>query len=198
MISWIFIGLVMAILLTPGPTNTLLASSGIRIGLLQSLKLIPAEAIGYILAISIWGFFVDWIAQSFPLLPMLMKLLSASYIIYLAMKLWKTAQHNIELNSPLIQPKELFAATLLNPKALLFACAVFPANTWLHWSNYLSNMALFLILVLPIALFWIAFGQLLAKSQVQWLTPFHLQRTASVVLMSFSLPMSYAAVVRLW
>ena len=29
MISWFFIGLVVTILLTPGPTNTLLASSGI-------------------------------------------------------------------------------------------------------------------------------------------------------------------------
>ena len=54
MISWFFIGLVITILLTPGPTNTLLASSGIQVGLRKSLLPIPAEAIGYIITISAW------------------------------------------------------------------------------------------------------------------------------------------------
>ena len=45
MISWFFIGLVITILLTPGPTNTLLASSGIQVGLRKSLLLIPAKVV---------------------------------------------------------------------------------------------------------------------------------------------------------
>lgn len=54
MISWLFISLVITILLTPGPTNTL-ASSGIESGVKKSIKLIPAEAMGYFIAISLWG-----------------------------------------------------------------------------------------------------------------------------------------------
>ena len=58
MISLLFIGLVISILLTPGPTNTLLASSGIQVGIRKSFRLIPSEAFGYMIAISIWGFLI--------------------------------------------------------------------------------------------------------------------------------------------
>ena len=58
MISWFFIGLVVTILLTPGPTNTLLASSGIQVGIRKSLALIPAEALGYLISITIWGLII--------------------------------------------------------------------------------------------------------------------------------------------
>ena len=73
MISWFFIGLVITILLTPGPTNTLLASSGIQVGLRKSLLLIPAEAIGYIIAISVWGMLIGKVSVTLPLLPTFFK-----------------------------------------------------------------------------------------------------------------------------
>ena len=59
MFSWLFVSLVITILLTPGPTNTLLASSGIETGVKKSLKLIPAEVVGYFIAISAWGVLID-------------------------------------------------------------------------------------------------------------------------------------------
>ena len=69
MISWLFIGLVITILLTPGPTNTLLASSGIQVGVRKSLRLIPAESIGYLVSISIWGLIIGTVSSQFPILP---------------------------------------------------------------------------------------------------------------------------------
>ena len=86
MISWFFIGLVITILFTPGPTNTLLASSGVQVGIKRSLLLIPAEAIGYILAITVWGLFIGKISATLPLVPAFLKLISAGYILYLAVK----------------------------------------------------------------------------------------------------------------
>ena len=50
MISWFFVGLVVTVLMTPGPTNTLLASSGIQVGVRRSLALIPTEALGYFIS----------------------------------------------------------------------------------------------------------------------------------------------------
>ena len=193
MISWFFIGLVITILLTPGPTNTLLASSGIQVGLRKSLLLIPAEAMGYIIAITAWGMLIGKVSATLPLLPTFLKLLSAAYIIFLAIKLWRTANQEVVLNQPTIRPKELLCATLLNPKALLFASAIFPAAAWKSQDIYMAHMATFVALILPIALCWICVGAMLASKKVNWLSQAKLQRTACVVLVSFAIPISYSA-----
>ena len=197
MISWFFIGLVITILLTPSPTNTLLASSGIQVGLRKSLLLIPAEAIGYIIAISAWGMLIGKVSTTLPLLPTFLKLLSAGYIIFLAVKLWRTANQDMALNQPTIRPRELLCATLLNPKALLFASAIFPVAAWKSQELYVAHMSAFVGLILPIALFWISVGAVLATNKVFLLSQSKAQRTASVVLVSFSIPMSYSALINL-
>ncbi|MBP8099675.1 MAG: LysE family transporter [Acinetobacter sp.] len=197
MISWFFIGLVITILLTPGPTNTLLASSGVQVGVRKSLRLIPAESIGYIIAISAWGMLIGKVSDTLPFVPPFLKLLSAGYIIFLAVKLWRTANQAVMLNQPTIRARTLFCATLLNPKALLFASAIFPAAAWESQTIYSIHMSTFIALILPIALFWISIGAALATNKVKWLSQSKLQRTASIVLVSFSIPMSYSALMNL-
>ena len=197
MISWLFIGLVVTILLTPGPTNTLLASSGIQVGVRQSLRLIPAESMGYLIAITTWGMIIGTVSSQFPIIPTFLKLLSALYIIFLAIKLWKTADIEASYNQPTIRARELFCATLLNPKALLFASAIFPSTAWLTMQIYLLHIGLFLLLIVPIALFWTFIGSILASNKVRWLNQSNLQKTASLVLISFSIPLSYSALLSL-
>ncbi len=197
MISWLFIGLVITILLTPGPTNTLLASSGIQVGVRKSLRLIPAESIGYLVSISIWGLIIGTVSNQFPILPIFLKLVSALYIIFLAIKLWKTADIEASYHLPTIRARELFCATLLNPKALLFASAIFPSSAWLTLNNYLAHIGMFLILIVPIALFWTFIGSILASNKVRWLNQSNLQKTASLVLVSFSIPLGYSALLSL-
>ena len=195
MVTWFFIGLVITILLTPGPTNTLLASSGIQVGIRKSLRLIPAEAFGYLISITAWGFLIGKVSVHLPLLPTILKLFSASYIIYLAIKLWRTADAEVSFNQPTIRARELFLATLLNPKALLFASAILPTIAWTKLDYYLSHMSLFLVLIVPIAFFWTFIGSILATNKIRWLNQSNLQKTASLVLMSFSIPLSYSAIL---
>ncbi|EXE00629.1 lysE type translocator family protein [Acinetobacter baumannii 1277411] len=197
MVSFLFIGLVVTILLTPGPTNTLLASAGIQAGVKHSLKLIPAEVIGYLIAITSWGVLLESVSHFIPWLPAILKLMSAGFILYLAFKLWMTSSEDINLNRPLITPKALFLATLLNPKALLFASAIFPVAAWTNFHIYLIHMLAYLALITPIALFWIFLGSVLAANKVRWLNQSNLQRTASLVLVSFSIPISYSALLNL-
>lgn len=197
MVSLLFIGLVTAILLTPGPTNTLLASSGIQIGLRKSFRLIPAEALGYLIAISCWGILIGKISTHLPALPHILKLFSAGYILYLAIKLWRTAEVSDHINHATIRARELFLATLLNPKALLFASAIFPIVVWKSSYYYVMYMLTFLCLLIPIALLWTFVGTLLGRKNSRWLNQKNMQKTASLVLMSFSVPLSYSAILGL-
>ncbi|WOE40875.1 LysE family translocator [Acinetobacter chinensis] len=197
MVSLFFIGLVVTILLTPGPTNTLLASSGIQVGVRKSFRLIPAEAFGYMISISVWGGLIGSISAQFPAVPTVLKLFSAGYIIYLAIRLWKTADIEESFDQPTIRARELFTATLLNPKALLFASAIFPVIAWKSTNAYVAHMLVFVLLLIPIAFFWTFIGSLLASNRVRWLNQSNLQKTASLVLVSFSIPLSYSAILNL-
>ncbi|MBF9204996.1 LysE family transporter [Acinetobacter pittii] len=194
MVSFMFIGLVVTILLTPGPTNTLLASAGIQAGVKQSLKLIPAEVMGYLIAITSWGVLLESVSHFIPWLPALLKLISATFILYLAFKLWITSTNDIKLDSPLITPKALVVATLLNPKALLFASAIFPHAAWEVLHVYFVHIAIFLSLITPIAFLWIAFGTILISNKLTWLNQRNLQRTAAFILTFFAMPIGYSAI----
>jgi threonine/homoserine/homoserine lactone efflux protein len=191
--SWFFLLVVATILLTPGPTNTLLAASGIQQGFRASLPLIPAEAAGYLCAIVCWGVLLSQISVTYPMLPVVLKLLSAVYILWLAVKLWKTANAYKISSQRTVRPRELFFATLLNPKALLFALTVFPQSTWQSLNAFALVALAFLSLLVPIASLWIYFGRSLSKGSHRWLSAANLQRGASMILAGFTVPITYSA-----
>ncbi len=58
-------------------------------------------------------------------------------------------------------------------------------------------MLAYLALITPIALFWIFLGSILAGNKVRWLNQSNLQKTASLILVSFSIPISYSALLNL-
>lgn len=188
----VFIGLVITILLTPGPTNTLLASAGAQLGFRAARGLILVELMGYISAITFWGYFIQAIAVLMPSLPNLIKLISAFYILYLALKLWRTARAHVAL-SQCIGRHELFIATLLNPKGLLFASVIFPSQIWQDLNSFSLYLALFSVLLVPIASFWIFLGSLLKSSQGRWFSQQRLQKVAAIILLCFAVPLSYSA-----
>ncbi|MFP3711061.1 LysE family transporter, partial [Paraburkholderia sp. SIMBA_009] len=71
-----------------GPTNTLLFSSGISVGLARTLPLVLAEAAGYVIAISVWGVSLLAFAAQHPHVLSVIKLACSSYLLLLAAKMW--------------------------------------------------------------------------------------------------------------
>ncbi|WP_066569700.1 LysE family translocator [Snodgrassella sp. CFCC 13594] len=180
-----FFSVVLAILFTPGPTNTLLASSGARIGIRQSLPLIPAEWLGYFVSISVWGHFLHGLAQWWPLIPMLIKFLCAVYILKLAYDLWHHANCPNEPSNRGITPAKLFLTTLLNPKGMIFATTVFPPIAWINTTAFLTYFALFTVTLIPVAACWVVFGGKLVNEKLH-ISPMHFQQFSSMVLAIFA------------
>ncbi|MDQ0626990.1 MAG: LysE family translocator [Paraburkholderia graminis] len=191
-IALLAVGIVV-VLITPGPTNTLLASAGLRQGVRRSLPLIAAELAGYLVAISVWGRFLAQAAHALPWLSVLLRVAAGTYIAWLAVDMWRAAVALPDSTQKASGTLRLFIATLLNPKALLFAGTIFPAAAFVLWPAYLLSMLIFACLLAPIALAWIAFGAALGSGKLGWLDPAKIQRGASVVLGVFSLTLAWSA-----
>ncbi|WP_240674590.1 LysE family translocator [Burkholderia stabilis] len=173
------------ILATPGPTNTLLLSSGIKVGFRQASPLLVAEASGYGFAISLWGFFLATFAATRPWLYDALKLGSSAYIFYLALQLWKRP-HFEDIQSGPIGFRDMFVATTLNPKALLFATAIFPPQAFVSVPFYLCSIAVFTVLAVTIGSMWLTIGGALTARRSLATHTGTLLRGASVVLWMFA------------
>ena len=149
---------VLLILGTPGPTNTLLATSGGTAGFRRSLPLVPAETAGYLISILTIGLAIGPVIASAPAVATGLRLAVGAYLVWLAAKLWR--QGAVDLSAVPVTPRQIFVTTLLNPKALVFALGVIPFGTAVWWPYLLG----FVGLLVSVALCWIAVGAALGRA----------------------------------
>jgi threonine/homoserine/homoserine lactone efflux protein len=182
---------IVIVLIVPGPTNTLFATAGLQRGLRRSVHLIGAEFGGYLVSISVLGFFLAHAAASLTWIPPLLRIASTVYLAVLAVRMWQTASAFPSTTQKAIGLRTLFFATLLNPKAILFAGTIFPAAAFQSLPTYLEAMTIFTVALVPTGLTWLAFGAALGSGRLMRLNPAHLQRGASLVLAAFSLSLAW-------
>jgi threonine/homoserine/homoserine lactone efflux protein len=144
---------VLTILGTPGPTNSLLATSGAMHGIRGSLLLIPAETAGYLIAIMALGLVLGPLVTASPLLSAGLRAAVGAYLLLLALRLWRRGSLVEEGLAP-VTPWQVFLTTLLNPKAIVFALGVMPFGAPRLWP-YLAG---FVLLLVCVALGWIVIG----------------------------------------
>ncbi|MGE8542606.1 MAG: threonine transporter RhtB, partial [Acinetobacter sp.] len=78
--SWLFVLAVIAVLMTPGPTNALLASSAHQQGIAQTSLFIPAEFFGYFYAINMWALLIHISEPIWPNLIHILHFFSMAYV----------------------------------------------------------------------------------------------------------------------
>lgn len=116
-----------ALLLTPGPTNTLLALAGAERGWTGALRLVPVEAAAYglvTLPLSLAGHTL--LSEDGPF-RMALTLIAAVWVAFLALRLWQVPAG--EAMGPRSRGAlKLFTTTLCNPKGFIVGLVLLPSQ----------------------------------------------------------------------
>ncbi len=144
------------LLLTPGPTNTLMALAGAERGWRGALRLFPAEAAAYAVITLPLALAGHALLPEHGLLRPLLTVAAAIWVAYLAVKLWRLP------GGPALETggkgaMKLFTTTLLNPKGLVIGLVLLPSQA----DPGLAAAAFFIILA-AVAAFWAGIGSLLS------------------------------------
>ncbi|WP_331375295.1 LysE family translocator [Sinorhizobium chiapasense] len=168
---------VLALLATPGPTNTLMGLAAARKGLRCTLQLLPAELAGYFTMIMPLTLLGTEMVSRWPAVAVLVKATAASWILYVAIKLWRVGG-NIARDHE-ITIWRVYLTTMLNPKALILALVLLPSPTD---QQFLPRLGVFGLLAIAVAFTWGGLGTLLGNRQKSGSRLLVIQRISSVWL----------------
>lgn len=170
------------LLLTPGPTNTLLAAGGAIMGARRALPLITAELLGYATAILALEVFVAPLAESLAWVRLSLRIGCALYLAYTAWLIWRAPQDDAERA---ITWRRVFFATLSNPKALVFVFVILPPRS-IGVADLVQPYAIILFALMALAgSAWVSLGAAI-RAGVGGRGGLAIRRTSSVVVAIFS------------
>lgn len=141
----------MVLLLTPGPTNTLMLLAGTERGLMRALALIPAELAAYLAVVTPLALLSHALANQLGTIRPVAGTVAGLWVAWLALQMWRAAPEAEDHVT--VTAARLAITTLLNPKGLIMGLVLIPATG--------ATAASFALLVTCIALvagFWAFLG----------------------------------------
>lgn len=160
----VFISLIvfsLAMSITPGPNNLLLTSSGLTYGFRRTIPAMIGTLIGVGLLFVIAGAGVGAIVMAHPHSDLVLRVVGASYLIYLAVRLWRAGEPGEVEKKPPLKAIQVAAFQFVNPKAWMMtisAISIYAASA----ENYQLHASLvtvtFLVISAPCIAVWAGFG----------------------------------------
>lgn len=126
------VGFALVSAFSPGPNNLMLLSSGMNFGWRKSIPHILGIAIGFPVMIFCVGLGITQIFEAYPASLLVMKVLSAVYLLYLAYKIASTRQAGVDPEIKNTRPLTFIQAAAfqwVNPKAWAMALTAISAYT---------------------------------------------------------------------
>lgn len=152
-----FVLAVLALLSTPGPTNTLLATSGAAAGFRRSLHLVVAEMLGYMVSITTLALVIGPLVRASHALDIALRVGCGMYLLYAAWRLWREGSAALASADP-VKFRRVLVATLLNPKGIVFAYVIVPFLADGRVQEALPYMAGLLAMIGVVGSAWIGIG----------------------------------------
>ncbi len=181
-----FAALAVALLIMPGPTNTLIATCSAIAGFKRALLLLPCELGGYILAISTYALGLAAIVNATPAALIVIKALAAAVLLVVACRLWLTDGHAENAGDP-VGPRGIFFTTLCNPKALVMGLAIVPELAHGHSQRIIPYLVGLCALTPTIGTGWVAMGALLGRGLLRVTSPKRVARLGAAVILGFAM-----------
>ena len=179
---------VLVLLLTPGPTNSLMLLAGAERGWIRAMQLVPMELLGYLLTVVPLTLAGATVLDGHAGLRSAVTVAAGGWVAVLAAGLWRAPEAAAKGLS--VGARVLFVTTALNPKALIFGLVLLPSTDQLA-----TNLALFAALVMLVAALWAGLGSALRQGSSQPRAIVMLRRLASVWLAAISLVLIAKGVV---
>lgn len=149
-----------SLLAVPGPTNTLLATSGASAGIARSLHLLAAEVCGYLAAIALLRVVVSPVVAEIPLIGLVLRAALTLYILGLAGMLWRHRARELSA-ARAVTFRHVLLTTLLNPKAIVFAFVLLPLQ--LELPALLPWLVVLALQIVTAGTAWLALGATLGR-----------------------------------
>ncbi len=146
---------VLALLLSPGPTNTLMGLAGAQNGHRKARWLIPAELLGYLTTILPLLWLGSEVLARWQIVAVVMKLAAAGWVMFMAVRLWRMHENDSTPND--VTARRVYLTTMLNPKALIFGLVLLPPP---GDPEFASKLGILGVMVMTVALIWGGAGSL--------------------------------------
>jgi threonine/homoserine/homoserine lactone efflux protein len=180
------------LLLMPGPTNAMLLAAGATSDIRRSLPLILSEIAAYALVITPLVILSEGLDQWRVGAGIVLKLVAAATLIFIGWRLWFKVGRSGQDAHRAVGHREIISITLVNPKGLVFAFAIFPPIP--SWDAGLGKAAIFVVAAGISGTAWIALGRLLSSGR-RGLPHAIVGRATALVLCLFAAWLSISAVI---
>ena len=168
---------VFTLLILPGPTNAMLAmaSQGLTVG--RAVVLLATVLFAYLAVVLAASGLAGPFLIDHPTVAQGVKLASASWVFYLALRLWGVGSSAVEA----VGVRQLAVTTLLNPKALIIGLTMVPS---LREASAFAAIAALACAVAAASSIWLSVGRIILGKENRM--PLLARRCGSATLMMFA------------